>query len=259
MFLNTKTLLAALALFAVTGCVNTVNLEQQQKITELQSSLNASKTLTTKTKIELNDTSATLKASEDKITELTTALVISENAVKLAKSEIESLVLRSQAKQPAPTPAPIEVIHLDDKTILGQLEWVYISIVKDAFRARIDTGAATSSLNALNIERFERDGKKWVRFDLSHHEGENAKIIEAKVLRTAKIIQSSNPDSGVERPVIQLHVRIGDISQLTEFTLTNRSHMEYPVLIGRTFMRDVTLVDVSKEYNLPKYQVPAEK
>ena len=251
MFLNTKTLLAALALFAVTGCVNTTNLEQQQQITDLQSSLSTSKTLTTETQIELENTAATLQASENKITELSVALKKSETALRLAKSEKNNAALQ--------TPPAEKIIHLDDKTILGQAEWVYVSAVKENFKARIDTGATTSSINAVDIERFERDGKKWVRFNLTHAEGENAEIIEAKVVRVAKIIQSSNPDADIERPVVQLHVRIGDVSQLTEFTLTNRAHMAYPVLIGRTFMRDVILVDVSKEYSFPKFQTATEK
>ena len=148
---------------------------------------------------------------------------------------------------------------MDDKTILGQSEWVYVSTVKENYKGRIDTGAATSSINAVDIERFERDGKKWVRFNLTHAKGEKAQLIEAKIVRIAKITQSSKPGVETERPVVKLHVRIGDVVHLTEFTLTNRLHMEYPVLIGRTFMQDVVLVDVSKEYIFPKYQAPVEK
>lgn len=250
MFLNKKTLLAVFTLLAVTGCVNTVNLEQQQKITNLQSSLSEAQKLATETQSELDTNTAALKASEERITELTAALTKSKKETKLAKQKIVVL---------PPVVPPVQATHLDDKTILGQAEWVYVSTVKDNFRGRIDTGATTSSINAVDIERFERDGEKWVRFNLTHAEGENAEIIEAKVVRVAKIIQSSNPDAGNERLVVKLHVRIGDVSQLTEFTLTNRSHMAYPVLIGRTFMRDVILVDVSKEYSFPKYQAPIEE
>jgi len=251
MFLNRKTLLGVFTLLAITGCVNTVNLEQQQQITNLQSSLSRSQILVTEVQTELSNNAATIKENEEKITALTDALAKSQKSVQLAKTIKPTVV--------APTLAPIQVSHIDDKTILGQAEWVYVSTVKDNFRGRIDTGATTSSINAVHIERFERDGEKWVRFNLTHAEGENAEIIEAKVVRVAKIIQSSNPDANTERLVVKLHVRIGDVSQLTEFTLTNRTHMAYPVLIGRTFMRDVILVDVSKEYIFPKYQAPTEE
>jgi len=246
MFLKKKTLLTALSFFAVTGCVNTVEIEQQQQqITNLESSLSTSKTLMAETQSELDEAKKTLKVQEDKISTLSSALTKSQQAL--------------QSSQAIATPAPVEVLHSDDKTILGQVEWVYVSKVKENFKGRIDTGAATSSINAVDIQRFERDGKRWVRFNLTHAEGDNADMIEARVIRIAKIRQSSQQGDSVERPVIELHVRIGDVAHLTEFTLTNRQQMAYPVLIGRTFMRDVILVDVSKEYNFPEYQIPVTK
>jgi len=246
MFLKKKTLLAALSFFAITGCVNTVELEQQQEtITNLESSLSTSKTLMAETQSELDAATTALKVKEEKISTLTNALSESQEALKT-----------SQTVTP---PTPVEVLHSDDKTILGQTEWVYVSRVKDNVKGRIDTGAAPSSINAVDIQRFERDGKKWVRFSLTHAEGEHADMIEARVIRIAKIRQSSQLGESVERPVIELHVRIGDVAHLTEFTLTNRQQMAFPVLIGRTFMRDVILVDVSKQYNFPKYQTPVTK
>ncbi|MDA7747401.1 ATP-dependent zinc protease [Psychromonas sp.] len=146
-----------------------------------------------------------------------------------------------------------------DKTVLGEAEWIYITKAKENFKARIDTGATTSSINAVNIQRFERDGEKWVKFNITHSKDEKESYIEAPIVRIAKIIQSSKPGEETERPVVKLHVRIGDLSQQSEFTLTNRLHMEYPVLIGRTFMQDVVLVDVSQEYIHPKYQAKDKK
>jgi len=245
MFLTKKTLLAVFTAIAVTGCVTTDNKEQQTKITNLEDSLVVSQTKAQQSQAELNSANDALKMSEDKITELTIAL---EKSKKVAKNN-----------KPAKQTKPQKVKHVDDKTILGQSEWVYVSTVKENYKGRIDTGAATSSINAVDIERFERDGKKWVRFNLSHSENGKAQMIEAKIVRIAKIIQSSKPGVETERPVVELHVRIGDVKHLTEFTLTNRLHMEYPVLIGRTFMQDVVLVDVSKEYIFPKYQAPTEK
>lgn len=249
MFLNKKTLLTAAALLAVTGCVTTDNPEQTTQITNLESSLMDSKTLAEKTQAELDSANATLKVSEDKITELTIALEKSKNAVKTDKP----------VKETTPTTKSKEVTHVDDKSILGQSEWVYVSSVKENFKGRIDTGAATSSINAIDIERFERDGKKWVRFNLSHAKDQKPQVVEARIVRIATITQSSKPGEETERPVVKMHVRIGDVAHQTEFTLTNRMHMEYPVLIGRTFMQDVALVDVSKEYIFPKYQEPTKK
>jgi len=246
MFLNKKLLFAAFTAIAITGCVTTIDTEQQEKITRLESSLNESTTVVQQTQSELEKTQATLITKQEKITALT--------------AELEKSQQQLQAKKTTPVKqtAPVSVTHANDKTILGQSEWVYVSTLKDNFKGRIDTGAATSSINAVDIERFERDGKKWVRFNITHAEGDKAEMVEAKIERIAKIVQSSTPGEETDRPVVKLHVRIGDIAHLSEFTLTNRLHMEYPVLIGRTFMQDVILVDVSKEYVFPKYQAPVE-
>ena len=238
MFLHYRIQFIALIIFTVTGCINTANLEQQEKISNLESALTTAQALTQKTQNELSTTTKHLDLSKKKITTLSTAL-------KNSKNKLESTIAAEESK----------VTHLANKTVIGQVEWVYVSKVKENFKGRIDTGAATSSINAVNIEHFERDGKKWVRFHLTHSEGTNADMIEAKVIRTAKIRQSGILDEKTERPVIELHVRIGDIAHLTEFTLTNRQQMAYPVLIGRTFLRDVILVDVSKEFNVPEYQI----
>lgn len=244
MFLNKKLLFAAFTAAAISGCVTTVDTEQQEKITNLESSLNESVTLAQQTQSELKNAKEMLKVNQGKVTELTAAL---EKSKKQLKSKKAALANKMSTK---------EITHVDDKTVLGQAEWVHVSTLKDNFKGRIDTGAATSSINAVDIKRFERDGEKWVRFNITHSEGEKAEVIEAKIERIAKIVQSSKPGEETERPVVKLHVRIGDVANLSEFTLTNRLHMEYPVLIGRTFMQDVVLVDVSEEYIFPKYQAP---
>lgn len=234
MFLYYRTSILAFFILTITGCINTAHQEEQtEKIIHLESALSTSKSLTKVTKTQLNTSQNKLKNSQQKIKELTTSL-------NKTQSELASNLESS--------------INLEDKAVIGETEWVYISKVKHNFQARIDTGATTSSINAVDIQRFERDGEKWIRFSTFHEEGQPDELIEAKITRTVKIKQSSLVDEVVERPVIELHIRIGDIAHLTEFSLTDRQQMEFPVLIGRNFLRDVILVDVSKEFSLPKYQ-----
>lgn len=230
MHLNKTVFFTIFTVLILSGCVNTQTEEQQATISNLESELVLAQTTNRQTQDEL-------AVSTEKVATLSAQL--SEES-KMAK--------------PVPVSAESKTNKLDGKSILGQAEWIYVSAVKSNFKARIDSGAATSSINALDIERFERDGKKWVRFNLTHSEKGKKEVIEAKIVRIAKITQSSNPGKETERLVVSLHVRIGDVAQETEFTLTDRVHMEFPVLIGRTFMQDVVIVDVSKEYIYPKYQ-----
>ncbi|WP_371186858.1 ATP-dependent zinc protease [Thalassotalea maritima] len=132
-----------------------------------------------------------------------------------------------------------------DKIMLGEIENVHLSKEQLTFSARIDTGAVTSSIGVYSKVRFERDGKKWIRFTLE--EGEQAPVYEYPLERTIRIVQQSSTDVS-RRPVIKLRFRIGSKDYSAEFSLADRAHLEYQVLIGREFLRDIAVVDVSSKY-----------
>lgn len=132
------------------------------------------------------------------------------------------------------------------KLIVGEVEPLYLAIPGIVYEARIDSGATTSSLNAINIQRFERDSERWVRFDIPSADGEGVISLERKLSRNVRILQSGS-EHAEQRPVVELPFMIGDHRQSAEFTLTDRSHLKYPVLIGRNVLRDVMLVDVGRE------------
>lgn len=135
-----------------------------------------------------------------------------------------------------------------EKTVIGSEEFVLLDDLKQQYKARIDTGATTSSLNATEIIEFERDGKKWVRFNFNNTT-DSDQVIEAKIARTI-LIRQANSSEPTRRPIIELPVQLGDIKTLTEFTLADRSHMTFPVLLGRTFLKDIVMVDVARTYTL---------
>ena len=142
------------------------------------------------------------------------------------------------------------------KLLVGQLEQVWMQNLNLSLPARIDTGAETSSLDARNIELFERNSRRWVRFEILHPETGEPLPLERRLKRMVTIMQSNLPDSE-RRPVIKLGITIGTISQTAEFTLSDRSHLEYQVLVGRNILKDVMVVDVSKE-NIAPYVLPEE-
>lgn len=133
--------------------------------------------------------------------------------------------------------------------VLGEVEKVTIDSIKQSFDARVDTGAATSSLNAIDIEEFERNGKNWVRFHLSDgiKPTDDSNWIESPIIRFVKIRQSTNSETE-RRAVVELWVKLGSIHEKAQFTLADRSQMSHPILLGREFIRDIALVDVSRQY-----------
>lgn len=137
---------------------------------------------------------------------------------------------------------------LGDKFLLGQVEHVYVEEIKATFDTRIDTGAASSSIDARKIILFERDGEQWVKFDVfTHGENQPSTTFEAKVARFVRIKQDPS-SKGDRRPVIRAHLQIGKYAAETDLNLTDRSHMDYPLLLGRKFMKDIAIVDVSQTY-----------
>lgn len=139
--------------------------------------------------------------------------------------------------------------RIDGKLVVGEVEKAYLIGPGFVYDARIDSGATTSSMDARNIRRFERDGQQWVRFDIPVPGSENGEVttIEREIARNARIVQS-NDDEAERRPVVELQFRIGNRQQRAEFTLSDRSHLTYPMLIGRNILRDVMLIDVGREY-----------
>ena len=134
--------------------------------------------------------------------------------------------------------------------IYGWREYIVIKGVKAKLKAKLDTGARTSSIHAEEKELFERDGKKWVRFvvmDPSLEKPERSRI-EAPLIRIARV-KEPGPDTESEaREVVRLSFQIGDRNMRGEFTLNNRENMLAPVLIGRTMIKNLGWVDPSRIY-----------
>lgn len=145
---------------------------------------------------------------------------------------------------------------IDAKTVLGGIEMVHLDPPGLEFSARIDTGAQTSSLNALDIVEFERDGKPFVKFNLIHPQTGEKIELTRRLRRYARVKELGNRESQ-RRPVVRMRVILADIDEQINFTLENRSRFKYQVLIGRNLLQDLAIVDVSKKSALVTTDNPA--
>lgn len=184
-----------------------------------------------------NDLSVSLAAQSSTLTDVQGAL----RRIESRLNQQDRLAAESGPDQICEVP----LAEVTRKLVVGRRENVWIEALQMALPARIDTGAETASLDARNIERFERDGKGWVRFDILDPQDGELVHLEQEVTRTVRILQSSS-DSPERRPVIEMGIVIGDIRQTAEFTLSDRSHLDFQVLIGRNILRDLMIVDVSQ-------------
>ncbi|MES0873038.1 ATP-dependent zinc protease family protein [Sinimarinibacterium thermocellulolyticum] len=127
------------------------------------------------------------------------------------------------------------------KEIFGWIEWVAVGDKGIRLKAKLDTGATTSSITAENIEYFTRDGAKWVRFAIRDEHLDGIEIVEAPLARHVRIRRHGGQSQ--RRPVVKLGLCVGDIYRERQFSLIDRSGFNYPVLVGRNYLRDHILVD----------------
>jgi hypothetical protein len=135
---------------------------------------------------------------------------------------------------------------IDDMLLVGRVEYVSIVPQELKLKAKIDTGAKTSSLHAQDLTSFERDGKAWVRFAMLDPKANKKIYFERPVIRKTKVKQQ-NTDLQL-RPTVSMSISFGPIEEQVDFTLADRTGYLYQVLIGRNFLRDRAIVDVSRTF-----------
>ena len=122
---------------------------------------------------------------------------------------------------------------------VGAVENVVMLPWNVTIAARVDTGAATSALDARDIKVLS--GKKEVEFRLPERCGGH--LVRRKV-HAWRIVTSSDGKSE-ERPEVEMEFRLGDRLLRTHVTLSDRSRMKFPLLLGRRTLSNRFIVDVA--------------
>lgn len=137
----------------------------------------------------------------------------------------------------------------ENKILIGSQEWCsFHSLGIPAIKARVDSGAKTSSVHAVNIQPFKRGAENWVSFEV-HPLQDNRRTVarcEAPVV-DRRSVKSSSGDTE-KRIVIKVPMQIGDLTREIEITLANRDSMGYRMLLGREAMAGCMLVDPSASF-----------
>jgi hypothetical protein len=178
-------------------------------------------------------------------------------AMKPEKTEPQPSATIAIKQQLVQTPA-----RLGGKLLLGFAEKGTLTEYGLTLDAKIDTGAERTSIDARNVENFERDGKKWVRFDLPRT-SKGSVTLELPVKDTIQIKVPG--EESQQRPIVKMNVKVGDITQNLDVSLNDRTDFEFPLLVGRDFLQDMAIADVGKKYIATEHvletitrKVPAE-
>jgi hypothetical protein len=134
-------------------------------------------------------------------------------------------------------------------TIVGWREWVSLPGADVPWiKAKLDTGARTSSLHAFDLEEVRRGDDAFVRFGIHPWQdtGEDAVVVELPIHDRRHVRSSSG--HAEERIVVLMDVVLQGRTVTAEVTLTNRDEMGFRMLIGREALRQGFIVDSARSF-----------
>lgn len=141
-------------------------------------------------------------------------------------------------------PAPPE-----NPVLIGWKEYLDLpELGIDRLKVKVDTGARTS---ALHVDRIETPaaGDEDRRLILHFHDGNDApRTARAHLLEEVRVTDSGGHRE--VRPVIETTLRLGPVEKRIRLTLTDRSGMLFPMLLGRKALEGDFVVDVGRKYLL---------
>lgn len=133
--------------------------------------------------------------------------------------------------------------------VVGWREWVALpEIGIGRIKAKIDTGARSSSLHAVDMTRFRRRGVPMIRFKVHPIQRDFRTVVEAEAeLVDLRKVRSS---TGVQtlRPVITTPLSLGGRTWDIEITLVRRDAMGFRMLLGRQTLRGLLLIDPGRSF-----------
>jgi len=141
------------------------------------------------------------------------------------------------------------VSEVEAKIIVGSQEWCgFPDLGVPAIKARVDSGAKTSSIHAFNIQPFKRHGESWVSFEVHPLQGNRRTTMKCESMVIDRRIIKSSSGIKEKRYVISTPFSLGYRVWDIELTLANRDSMGYRMLLGRQAMSDRILVDPAASF-----------
>lgn len=145
--------------------------------------------------------------------------------------------------------APISFAKEPARVIAGWVEKVRIENQDYDIKAKLDTGAKTSSIHAINVKPFKKDGKRWAKFTLVLTDSRDNKYkLDLEKPRSRKANIKNHDGKHDPRYVVDLDLCFNGRKFVTEFTLADRSEYIYGVLLGRQFLKRAALIDPDKTF-----------
>lgn len=127
--------------------------------------------------------------------------------------------------------------HIENATVEGM-----------TFPVKLDTGADVSSMNALNIKQFKKDGKSMVSFTYSNDMGKKQDFTR-EVVDIMRIKGKKGEKANI-RPVVNMRVKLGDVEKTIRVNLQDRSRFHYSMILGKNFLKYGAVVSSDENFLL---------
>lgn len=151
-------------------------------------------------------------------------------------------IQQEEASEPAQKETPEPVQKPQQRKILGWIERVRIQPEDLLLEAKLTPGSEGNVLHAKETETFKREGRDWVRFEVSDRAG-NVKMLERKVVD----IDHFNTSKGdIKRTTVRSGICLDGVYLELEFGLSDRSNFDQEVRIGREALAGEFLIDPAK-------------
>ncbi len=147
-----------------------------------------------------------------------------------------------------PIGAPLVTLGWRERLALPQLG---IGMLK----AKLDTGARSSSLHVDTLESFQRDGVTWLRFSL-HLRRREPMAVRCEVPALDRRAVTDTGGRRTERWFIRSEVQLAGARFDVDINLTDRRHMLFPMLLGRSALRGRFIVDSARSYTQLRPAMP---
>lgn len=121
-----------------------------------------------------------------------------------------------------------------------------------SFPVKLDTGADVTSMNATDMTFFNKDGEKWVTFTYSNQDGAKQEFTR-KVVKEVKI-KAREGEKSIPRPVVRMHVKLGEIEEMVDVNLRDRTDFDYSMILGKNFLRHDIVVSSDRQFILTEEQ-----
>jgi ribosomal protein S6--L-glutamate ligase len=143
---------------------------------------------------------------------------------------------------------------LENLEVVGSEEWcVFDDLGIPAIKARVDSGAKTSSIQAANTKVFVKGAQEWVKFEVNPIQDNRSITIstEAKLIDRRTVKSSSG--IAEERYVVTTPITLGGKTFEIELTLANRDTMEFRMLLGREALNNRYVVNPAANFLMQEF------